>query len=218
MLKANNISKSFNDKTRQLSVLNNISLEVNSKDIITIYGSSGVGKSTLLSIMSGLLTPDKGSVFLNEHDLYSSKNNIRSQRIGYIFQSHCMLPEINIIDNLLIPAYINNLNIKKTTNQIDEYLGMMGLQDVKKAFPVNLSFGENQRLSIIRSLVNNPLIIFADEPTGNLDENNSKIILELFVKLNVEYDCTFIVATHDNKFTAISNKCYKIDDRKLIKF
>jgi len=198
--------------------LNNISLEVNSKDILTIYGSSGVGKSTLLSIMSGLLTPDKGTVFLNEYDLYSSKSNIRSQRIGYIFQSHCMLPEINIIDNLLIPAYINNLNIKKATNQIDEYLGMMGLQDVKKAFPVNLSYGENQRLSIIRSLVNNPLIIFADEPTGNLDENNSKIILELFVKLNVEYDCTFIVATHDNKFTSISSKCYKIDDRKLIKF
>lgn len=198
--------------------MNNISLEVNSKDILTIYGSSGVGKSTLLSIMSGLLTPDKGTVFLNEYDLYSSKSNIRSQRIGYIFQSHCMLPEINIIDNLLIPAYINNLNIKKATNQIDEYLGMMGLQDVKKAFPVNLSYGENQRLSIIRSLVNNPLIIFADEPTGNLDENNSKIILELFVKLNVEYDCTFIVATHDNKFTSISSKCYKIDDRKLIKF
>tara|TARA_B100001113_G_C21041606_1_gene592597 strand:- start:467 stop:1123 length:657 start_codon:yes stop_codon:yes gene_type:complete len=218
LLKANNISKSFNDKTRELSVLNNISLEVNSKDILTIYGSSGVGKSTLLSIMSGLLTPDKGTVFLNEYDLYSSKSNIRSQRIGYIFQSHCMLPEINIIDNLLIPAYINNLNIKKATNQIDEYLGMMGLQDVKKAFPVNLSYGENQRLSIIRSLVNNPLIIFADEPTGNLDENNSKIILELFVKLNVEYDCTFIVATHDNKFTSISSKCYKIDDRKLIKF
>lgn len=198
--------------------MNNISLEVNSKDILTIYGSSGVGKSTLLSIMSGLLTPDKGTVFLNEYDLYSSKNNIRSQRIGYIFQSHCMLPEINIIDNLLIPAYINNLDIKKATNQIDEYLEMMGLQDVKKTFPVNLSYGENQRLSIIRSLVNNPLIIFADEPTGNLDENNSKIILELFVKLNVEYDCTFIVATHDNKFTSISSKCYKIDDRKLIKF
>ncbi len=198
--------------------MNNISLEVNSKDILTIYGSSGVGKSTLLSIMSGLLTPDKGTVFLNEYDLYSSKNNIRSQRIGYIFQSHCMLPEINIIDNLLIPAYINNLDIKKATNQIDEYLEMMGLQDVKKTFPVNLSYGENQRLSIIRSLVNNPLIIFADEPTGNLDENNSKIILELFVKLNVEYDCTFIVATHDNKFTSISSKCYKIDDSKLIKF
>tara|TARA_B100002052_G_scaffold163786_1_gene149158 strand:+ start:147 stop:803 length:657 start_codon:yes stop_codon:yes gene_type:complete len=218
LLKANNISKSFNDKTRELSVLNNISLEVNSKDILTIYGSSGVGKSTLLSIMSGLLTPDTGTVFLNEYDLYSSKNNIRSQRIGYVFQSHCMLPEINIIDNLLIPAYINNLDIKKATNQIDEYLEMMGLQDVKKTFPVNLSYGENQRLSIIRSLVNNPLIIFADEPTGNLDENNSKIILELFVKLNVEYDCTFIVATHDNKFTSISSKCYKIDDRKLIKF
>ena len=88
----------------------------------------------------------------------------------------------------------------------------------KKTFPVNLSYGENQRLSIIRSLVNNPLIIFADEPTGNLDENNSKIILDLFVKLNVEYDCTFIVATHDNKFTSISSKCYKIDDSKLIKF
>ena len=168
--------------------------------------------------MSGLLKPDKGTVFLEDHDLYSFKSNIRSQKIGYIFQSHCMLPEINIIDNLLIPAYINNLNIKKAVSQIDEYLRMLGLQDMKKAFPVNLSYGENQRLSIIRSLVNNPLIIFADEPTGNLDENNSKIILELFVKLNKEYDCTFIVATHDNKFTSISNKCYKIDDRNLIKF
>jgi len=218
LLKAINISKSFNDSTRQLSVLDDVSLDINNNDIVTIYGHSGVGKSTLLSIMSGLLQPDMGKVLMQDEDLYSSLNNNRSKKIGYIFQSHCMLPELNIIDNLLIPAYINNLDIKKSIKQIDEYLSMFNLYDLKNTFPINLSYGENQRLSIIRSLINNPLIIFADEPTGNLDENNSKIILELFVKLNKEYDCTFVIATHDDKFTSISNKCYRIDNRKLIKF
>ena len=201
-----------------MSVLDDVSLDINNNDIVTIYGHSGVGKSTLLSIMSGLLQPDMGKVLMQDEDLYSSLNNNRSKKIGYIFQSHCMLPELNIIDNLLIPAYINNLDIKKSIKQIDEYLSMFNLYDLKNTFPINLSYGENQRLSIIRSLINNPLIIFADEPTGNLDENNSKIILELFVKLNKEYDCTFVIATHDDKFTSISNKCYRIDNRKLIKF
>ena len=218
MLKLKNISKSYNDETRELLVLNNVSFEVKDGEIITIFGKSGIGKSTLIKVAGGLMFPDSGMVELNDINLYTKNtlsSNFRSKHFGYIFQSHCLLPELTIIENLLVPVYIHNLDIKKSTSNIMSYLELLDLKDIINSYPNKLSFRENQRISIIRSLVGEPLIVFADEPTGNLDENNSNIILELFVKLNKQYNYTFIIGTHDEKFATISDKCYKIINKNL---
>ena len=210
LLSAKNISKSFQGK----KVLDNININVKEAEIVAISGASGAGKTTLLNILSTLDRPDKNnssSLFIDNHEVFNLKENelanLRNQKIGFVFQFHELIPELNVIENICLPGWIKkDIDVKIKAKKLLEYFGLQDFADKK---PLTLSGGEKQRVAIARSLINDPKIIFADEPTGNLDSKNSKILFDLFFKLRDDYDCSVVIVTHDENS---ANKC----DRKLL--
>ena len=210
LLSAKNISKTFNEKR----VLEKINIEIRKAEIVAISGASGAGKTTLLNILSTLDKPDENnssSLFIDNHEVFDLKKNdlanFRNQKIGFVFQFHELIPELNVIENICLPGWIKkDIDVKKKAKKLLEYFGLQDFADKK---PLTLSGGEKQRVAIARSLINDPKIIFADEPTGNLDSKNSKILFDLFFKLRDDYDCSVVIVTHDENS---ANKC----DRKLL--
>ena len=210
LLSAKNISKTFNKKR----VLEKINIEISKAEIVAISGASGAGKTTLLNILSTLDRPDENnssSLFIDNHEVFDLKKNdlanFRNQKIGFVFQFHELIPELNVIENICLPGWIKkDIDVKKKAKKLLEYFGLQDFADKK---PLTLSGGEKQRVAIARSLINDPKIIFADEPTGNLDSKNSKILFDLFFKLRDDYDCSVVIVTHDENS---ANKC----DRKLL--
>jgi lipoprotein-releasing system ATP-binding protein len=210
LLSAKNISKTFNKKR----VLEKINIEISKAEIVAISGASGAGKTTLLNILSTLDKPDENnssSLFIDNHEVFDLKKNdlanFRNQKIGFVFQFHELIPELNVIENICLPGWIKkDIDVKIKAKKLLEYFGLQDFADKK---PLTLSGGEKQRVAIARSLINNPKIIFADEPTGNLDSKNSKILFDLFFKLRDDYDCSVVIVTHDENS---ANKC----DRKLL--
>ncbi len=210
LLSAKNISKTFNKKR----VLEKINIEIRKAEIVAISGASGAGKTTLLNILSTLDKPDENnssSLFIDNHEVFDLKKsdlaNFRNQKIGFVFQFHELIPELNVIENICLPGWIKkDIDVKKKAKKLLEYFGLQDFADKK---PLTLSGGEKQRVAIARSLINDPKIIFADEPTGNLDSKNSKILFDLFFKLRDDYDCSVVIVTHDENS---ANKC----DRKLL--
>ena len=210
LLSAKNISKTFNGKR----VLEKINIDIRKAEIVAISGASGAGKTTLLNILSTLDKPDKNnssSLFIDNHEVFDLKKNdlanFRNQKIGFVFQFHELIPELNVIENICLPGWIKkDIDVKKKAKKLLEYFGLQDFADKK---PLTLSGGEKQRVAIARSLINDPKIIFADEPTGNLDSKNSKILFDLFFKLRDDYDCSVVIVTHDENS---ANKC----DRKLL--
>ena len=210
LLSAKNISKTFNKKR----VLEKINIEIRKAEIVAISGASGAGKTTLLNILSTLDKPDENnssSLFIDNHEVFDLKKNdlanFRNQKIGFVFQFHELIPELNVIENICLPGWIKkDIDVKKKAKKLLKYFGLQDFADKK---PLTLSGGEKQRVAIARSLINDPKIIFADEPTGNLDSKNSKILFDLFFKLRDDYDCSVVIVTHDENS---ANKC----DRKLL--
>ena len=210
LLSAKNISKTFNKKI----VLEKINIEIRKAEIVAISGASGAGKTTLLNILSTLDRPDENnssSLFIDNHEVFDLKKNdlanFRNQKIGFVFQFHELIPELNVIENICLPGWIKkDIDVKIKAKKLLEYFGLQDFADKK---PLTLSGGEKQRVAIARSLINDPKIIFADEPTGNLDSKNSKILFDLFFKLRDDYDCSVVIVTHDENS---ANKC----DRKLL--
>ena len=210
LLSAKNISKTFQGK----KVLESININIRKAEIVAISGSSGAGKTTLLNILSTLDKPDdnnNSSLFIDNHEVFNMKKNdlanLRNQKIGFVFQFHELIPELNVLENVCLPGWIKkDVNVKKKAKDLLKYFG---LQDFVNKKPLTLSGGEKQRVAIARSLINNPKIIFADEPTGNLDSKNSKILFDLFFKLRDDYNCSVLIVTHDENS---ANKC----DRKLL--
>ena len=210
LLSAKNISKTFNKKR----VLEKINIEISKAEIVAISGASGAGKTTLLNILSTLDKPDENnssSLFIDNHEVFDLKKNdlanFRNQKIGFVFQFHELIPELNVIENICLPGWIKkDIDVKIKAKKLLEYFGLQDFEDKK---PLTLSGGEKQRVAIARSLINDPKIIFADEPTGNLDSKNSKILFDLFFKLRDDYDCSVVIVTHDENS---ANKC----DRKLL--
>ena len=210
LLSAKNISKTFNEKR----VLKKINIEIRKAEIVAISGASGAGKTTLLNILSTLDRPDENnssSLFIDNHEVFDLKKNdlanFRNQKIGFVFQFHELIPELNVIENICLPGWIKkDIDVKIKAKKLLEYFGLQDFADKK---PLTLSGGEKQRVAIARSLINDPKIIFADEPTGNLDSKNSKILFDLFFKLRDDYDCSVVIVTHDENS---ANKC----DRKLL--
>ena len=215
LLQGNKISKSYN----KIDVLNNVDISVSSGEIVSIVGRSGAGKSTLLYILSSLEDPDKGDVLVDGINLKSlSKNQLahfRNQNIGFIFQFHNLLPEFDALENICIPGYISEKNRKDVESQGRYLLDLLDLSERIHHRPDELSGGEQQRVAVARSLINNPSIIFADEPSGNLDSKNSKQLFDLIKKLNRELDKTFVLVTHNLEFASIAKRILKIEDGKI---
>ena len=215
MLKGNNISKSFGD----VKVLDNINLEFKLGNIISIFGGSGAGKSTLLYILSTLEKPDLGSVEFKEKNLISLSGDdlskFRNENIGFVFQSHNLLSEFNVFENICIPGYVSKDKYRGVEERANQLIKDLDIQDKSKNMPNQLSGGEQQRVAIARSLINSPDIIFADEPTGNLDETNSKKFISLIKKLNKKYKKTFVIVSHNKEFLKISDHSYELINVKL---
>ena len=217
ILEAKNISKSFKNGKKKLSVFKDLSLVINSGDLITIMGPSGAGKSTLLNILGTLDKPDSGNVLINGKDtsLLSSTeiSKVRNKQLGFVFQFHHLLPEFTAIENVLIPN-----QIKGEAENLDkgkELLAYMGLEKRFDHFPSQLSGGERLRVAVVRALMNDPKIVMADEPTGNLDKSNSNKLIKLFKKINNDFKQAIIITTHNPDVASIGNKKFNLDKSLL---
>lgn len=216
MLRAEQIYKKYG----QLEVLKGVDLQIEKGEIVSIIGSSGAGKSTLLHILGTLDTPDSGKIFLNDEPLHLLKGKklaaFRNKYIGFVFQFHHLLPEFSAVENVCIPGWIGGRKKKEVQVEAIRLLELLGLSDRLDNKPQQLSGGEQQRVAVARALINNPSIIFADEPTGNLDSNNAKELHELFVSLRNKFDQTFLIVTHNEELAAMSDRTLHMKDGVII--
>jgi lipoprotein-releasing system ATP-binding protein len=216
MLEARNIFKSYGD----IHVLQDVSLKVDKAEIISIVGSSGAGKSTLLHILGTLDTADKGALFINNTQVNLLKNNalnkFRNEQIGFIFQFHHLLPEFTALENICIPALIKGEKENESKQKALKLLDMLHLTHRKDNKPSQLSGGEQQRVAVARALINNPAVVFADEPSGNLDSERAKELHDLFFLLRKELSQTFIIVTHNNEFADKADRKLVMKDGKII--
>ena len=203
-----------------VSVLKGVSLEVNRGELVSIVGPSGAGKSTLLYIVSSLEKADKGQVFFEGQDITTISDtalaHYRNQKIGFVFQFHHLLPEFTAIENISIPGWIAKMPSKQIHQKAMELLDFMGLADKVDKKPHSLSGGEQQRVAVARALLNSPALIFADEPTGNLDSENANALHELFIRLKNEMNQSFLMVTHNESLAAMSNRSLTMKDGKFL--
>ena len=219
ILEAQNISKIYHKAGEAIPVLNNLHIAVERGEILVLMGPSGSGKSTLLNILGTLDSDFSGNLIIDE--LYISNTvditSIRRQKLGFIFQFHHLLPEFTILENLLIPQMITENYSNVPQNAAKEMLKLIGLKERMNHYPNEISGGERQRVAVVRAMINTPSIILADEPTGNLDRDNSQKMLKLMVKLKVKYKQTFIIATHDQSILDIADRVLYLKDGKITK-
>lgn len=211
ILEAKNLSKSFKNGEKTLSVFSDISLSIAAGDLITIMGPSGAGKSTLLNILGTLDAPNSGTVIINGQDTQklsqSEIANIRNRDLGFVFQFHHLLPEFTALENVLIPNQISGNS--GNTSKGKELLDYIGLADRMDHFPSQLSGGERLRVAVVRALMNEPKLVLADEPTGNLDLGNANRLVDLFKQINTDFDQAFVFTTHNPEVASIGNiQCY----------
>ena len=203
-----------------VSVLKGVSLEVSRGELVSIVGPSGAGKSTLLYIVSSLEKADKGQVFIEGNDITQLSEtdlaHYRNQKIGFVFQFHHLLPEFTAIENVSIPGWIAKMPSKQIQQKAQELLDFMGLSDKMDKKPHSLSGGEQQRVAVARALLNSPALIFADEPTGNLDSENANALHQLFIRLRNEMNQSFLIVTHNESLAAMSNRSLTMKDGKFL--
>jgi lipoprotein-releasing system ATP-binding protein len=219
MILAKNIHKYYGD----LHVLKGLDLQIEKSEIVSIVGASGAGKTTLLQILGTLDKPQKdkdSTLQINNIDIYglSSKelSKFRNKNIGFIFQFHQLLPEFTAIENICIPAFIQNMPKKKAELRATELLGFLGLQNRARHKPGELSGGEQQRIAVARALINNPAVIFADEPSGNLDTESAENLHRLFFKLRDEFQQTFVIVTHNEELADMADRKIIMQDGMII--
>lgn len=215
MIQANGIYKSFGN----VDVIKGIDLHINKGEIVAIVGASGAGKSTLLQILGTLDKPDKGKVIIDNQDITSlnQKNlaSFRNKKIGFVFQFHHLLPEFTALENICIPAFIAGMPKKEAANKAMALLEYLRLTERASHKPSMLSGGEQQRVAIARALINNPAIILADEPSGNLDSQNAKELHELFFSLREKTGQTFVIVTHNPSLANMADRALTIVDGKI---
>ena len=206
------LTKTFIDGDRKLNVLKDINLQIEKGSIVTVKGPSGSGKSTLLSIIGTLDSADSGDILINGKNIRDELNidQLRNKNIGFVFQFHNLISELTLEENVCLPKMIANELIDK--NEINELFEYFNLENRMNSFPNDLSGGEKQRVAVMRAIINNPSVIIADEPTGNLDQDNAQKITSLFQKLNTEKNLTIIIATHDESVFNIGHKKYHLVD------
>lgn len=219
MISAKNIHKYYGD----LHVLKGLDLHIKKSEIVSIVGASGAGKTTLLQILGTLDNPEKNqesSLEINETNIYrlSSKelSKFRNKNIGFIFQFHQLLPEFTAIENICIPAFIHNTPKEKAEKRAKELLGFLGLKARANHKPGELSGGEQQRIAVARALINNPAVIFADEPSGNLDTESAENLHKLFFRLRDEFQQTFVIVTHNEELADMADRKITMQDGKII--
>ncbi len=216
MLAAKNIKKKYG----QVEVLKGVDISINHGEIVSIVGSSGAGKSTLLHILGTLDAPDGGEIFLNNVPIHSLKGkklaDFRNHHIGFVFQFHHLLPEFTALENVCIPSWIAGNGKKQTEQQAVQLLETLGLKDRIENKPNQLSGGEQQRVAVARALINKPDIVFADEPTGNLDSVHAKELHELFVQLRNQFKQTFLIVTHNEEMAQMSDRILHMKDGKIV--
>ncbi|GAA0759093.1 ABC transporter ATP-binding protein [Psychroflexus lacisalsi] len=219
MIKAKHISKHYGE----LKVLDNINLEIQQKEIISIVGPSGVGKTTLLQILGTLEQPDQNKdsfLEINGQQINGLKKKalarFRNENIGFIFQFHQLLPEFSAIENICIPAFIKNTSRVDAEKKAMELLGYLDLKHRANHKPNELSGGEQQRVAVARALINQPKVIFADEPSGNLDSASANKLHQLFLKLRDEFDQTFVIVTHNEELADMADRKLEMKDGQFV--
>lgn len=216
MLQAKGIKKNYGP----LAVLKGVDLYVEKGEIVSIVGSSGAGKSTLLHILGSLDTPEAGTIFINNEAVHLLKGrklaNFRNKNIGFVFQFHHLLPEFSAIENVCIPGWIAGTNKRKVKEEAIRLLDLLGLSQRLDNKPDQLSGGEQQRVAVARALINNPSIVFADEPTGNLDSTNAEGLHHLFVELRDTLQQTFLIVTHNEELAAMSDRIINMKDGRIV--
>ena len=216
LLLANNINKSFNLGVQKIDVLQDVSLTIQEGEFVAIMGKSGSGKSTLISIFAGLDIPDTGSIVLNGNELTTlNEDQLASKRqsdISFVFQSFHLIPTLTVAENIGFPLKIlRNFNQK----HVDELLQKVELTHRANSFPHQLSGGEKQRTAIARALISQPKILFADEPTGNLDEKNANSVMDLLINLQKEFNTALVIVTHDPAIAKLANRTIHIIDGQI---
>ena len=216
MIETKNIHKYYGD----LHVLKGINLSIKQAEIVSIVGASGAGKSTFLQILGTIDKSDKGEIFYNNKNITNlNKNelaNFRNTNIGFIFQFHHLLNEFDAIENVCLPGFIAGENTKEIQHRAEELLVKLGLKDRLRHKPNELSGGEQQRVSVARALINKPLIILADEPSGNLDSKNAEELHNIFINLRDEYKQTFVIVTHNQQLANMSDRKITMKDGLII--
>ena len=215
MIIAKNIHKSYDS----LDILKGVDLEIKPSEVVSIVGSSGAGKTTLLTILGTLDRPSSGEVFINGENVFAMNDKklaaFRNQNIGFVFQFHHLLPEFTALENICIPAFISNKSKKEAEQRATELLELFNLKERASHKPSELSGGEQQRVAVARALINNPKVIFADEPSGNLDSNNANELHQLFFKLRDELKQTFVIVTHNNELAKMADRMLVMKDGKI---
>lgn len=216
MIKARNITKSYED----LQVLKGISLDISEGEIVSIVGSSGAGKSSLLQILGTLSLASSGSIEIAGQEIsklnHKELSDFRNRQIGFIFQSHQLLPEFTALENVCMPSWISGTSKKDAQKRAIALLTKLGLAERLDHKPMELSGGEQQRVAVARALINNPSVVFADEPSGNLDTDSAKNLHELFFELRKEFNQTFVIVTHNRTLAEMSDRMLEIKDGKII--
>ena len=216
MIRGENITKSFGN----LQVLKGIDIMIPQGKIVSIVGASGAGKTTLLQILGTLSRPTSGKVYIDTKEVSSlgekELSQFRNLNIGFVFQFHHLLPEFTALENVCIPAYISGVSKTKAEKKALELLTLLGLADRIGHKPDEMSGGEQQRVSVARALINDPMVIFADEPSGNLDSHNKQELHSLFFSLRDIFGQTFVIVTHDNNLANMSDIKYEMNDGRII--
>jgi lipoprotein-releasing system ATP-binding protein len=217
ILAGKQLTKSYGD----LKVLKGIDIEIKKGEIVSIVGASGAGKSTLLHILGTLDDPDTGQLYIkNENVTRLNSNQIarfRNLNIGFVFQFHNLLPEFSALENICIPGYIGNQNSREVESKALKIMQLLGISDRMTNKPSELSGGEQQRTSVARALINDPEIVFADEPSGNLDSKNATELHNLFFKLREELNQTFVIVTHNEHLAQMADRILEIKDGMIVK-
>jgi len=216
MLRAEQIFKKYG----ALEVLKGVDITVAKGEIVSIVGSSGAGKSTLLHILGTLDSADKGSIYLNEEPIHLLKGkklaDFRNNHMGFVFQFHHLLPEFTALENISIPAWIAGKKKKQVMDDAMQLLELLGLKEKADNKPQQLSGGEQQRVAVARALINKPSIVFADEPTGNLDSHNARELHQLFIQLKTSFQQTFLIVTHNEELAGLSDRELHMKDGVIL--
>ncbi|AEP29828.1 lipoprotein-releasing ABC transporter ATP-binding protein LolD [Brumicola nitratireducens] len=219
LFKCENICKQYSDASNTLQILNNVNFYISAGETVAILGASGSGKSTLLHILGTLDTPDSGDVFYKEQSLFTKSKRqqalFRNAELGFVYQFHHLLPEFSAAENVAMPLFIKGDNRKKSLVRAKELLARVGLQDREQHRPHQLSGGERQRVAIARALINQPAMIFADEPTGNLDDKNTASIYDLISDINKEFKTSFLLVTHDLQLAKKMDRIMYLENGQL---